>query len=440
MERTMSNKKDEKKETYKKGLFIFRRDLRTIDNTGLYDLLDKCEKVCCIFILDPEQIDPKRNRYFAMNAALFMMDCLIELKKKIDVSVLAGKAVDVVEMLLKKHDFDVVGFNEDYTPYARQRDTAIERVVHRHKKMCYKYTDVCLNAAGSIKPYKVFTPYYEYAKQMRVAKPVKMSVSNGVVKLNEKVVDLNKFRKAIEKICTDSGVNVDLVQRGGRSEAVKCIKKFKCNSYDKNRDTFIGGTSRLGPHLKFGTVSVREVYHACANSTFRKQLYWRDFYLQIAWYFPYVFGNNFRHTIKWDYNASLFKKWCAGETGYPIVDACMKQMNTTGYMPNRGRMIVASFLTKILHIDWKQGERYFASRLTDYDPANNNGGWQWSAGTGCDAQPYFRIFNPMTQADEHDPDMSYRNKWLGKDWQEKDNHIVDYAKERVRALKLIKKD
>jgi deoxyribodipyrimidine photo-lyase len=158
-----------------------------------------------------------------------------------------------------------------------------------------------------------------------------------------------------------------------------------------------------------------------------------------------VYGNNFKHIIKWENDNKKFKKWCNGETGYLIVDACMKQMNASGFMPNRGRMIVASFLTKILHIDWRWGEKYFASRLTDYDPANNNGGWQWSAGTGVDAQPYFRIFNPFTQADNYDKTGEYRDKWLGNDWRdesnksnESDKYIVDYNKERVRALKLIK--
>ena len=196
----------------------------------------------------------------------------------------------------------------------------------------------------------------------------------------------------------------------------------------------IGENSRLSPHLKFGTVSAREVYHACKNTEFRKQLYWRDFYMQIGYHFPKVYGHNFRHTVKWSNNSTHFKKWCAGETGFDIVDACMAQLNKSGYMHNRGRMIVASFLTKILHIDWRLGEQYFASRLTDYDPANNNGGWQWSAGTGCDAQPYYRIFNPYTQAAKFDPDGKYVKKWLSRP---PTKEIVDYDKERVYALKLI---
>jgi deoxyribodipyrimidine photo-lyase len=169
---------------------------------------------------------------------------------------------------------------------------------------------------------------------------------------------------------------------------------------------------------------------------FRKQLYWRDFYMQIGYHFPKVYGNNFKNNIKWINNEKHFDKWCKGKTGYDIVDACMNQLNKSGFMHNRGRMIVASFLTKILHIDWRWGERYFATRLTDYDPANNNGGWQWSAGTGVDAQPYFRIFNPYTQAEKFDPDGAYRKKWLSRGHIDE---IVDYSKEREKALTLILK-
>lgn len=419
----------------KKGLFIFRRDLRIIDNTGLYELSNTCTTICCVFILDPEQISPTKNKYFSMNAVLFMIDSLIELKKKISVTILSGNIIPTLEKLIKKHNFDIIGFNEDYTPYSRKRDAAIEKLARTYKKECFRYSDVCLNSPIIIKPYKVFTPYYDYASSLKVAKPIKKTITN-ISPLNEKSVNLDKFRKTILSICTKSGVDTSLVQRGGRSAAIQCIKKFKCTNYNHIRDLFTNETSRLGPHLKFGTVSPREVYYSCSNTVFRKQLYWRDFYMQISWHFPYVFGNNFRHTIKWINNPTLFKKWCAGETGYPIVDACMRHMNSTGFMPNRGRMIVASFLTKILHIDWRWGEQYFASRLTDYDPSNNNGGWQWSAGTGVDAQPYFRIFNPTTQAEKYDPDSSYRDTWLGEDYSCKP--IVDYTKERVRALKLIK--
>ena len=422
---------------HKNGLFIFRRDLRVIDNTGLYEMASMCDNISCVFILDKKQASPVLNKYFSMNAMMFMLDCLEDLKGRISLSILAGDVIEVVGKLLDDYKFDTIGFNEDYTPYSKERDNKIEQLAKKKNVSFFKYADVCINSPDVIKPYKVFTPYYDVASRIKVIKPIK-KVLNNVVKLKEKNVDLVKFRKLIYKICVDNGVDVDLIQRGGRLNAIKCIKKFKCSEYEKSRDMLMKETSRLGPHLKFGTLSPREVYYGCNKEMFRRQLYWRDFYMQITCHFPNVFGNNFKNTIKWENNTTYFKKWCAGETGYDIVDACMKHMNKTGFMPNRGRMIVASFLTKILHIDWRWGEKYFASRLTDYDPANNNGGWQWSAGTGVDAQPYFRIFNPFTQADNFDPDEEYRKKWLGRELDSVEK-IVDYDVERKRALKLIKK-
>lgn len=430
----MSDNKDS--DHFKYGLFIFRRDLRIIDNTGLYKMASVCDKISCVFILDKKQISPALNKYFSMNAVMFMLDCLEDLKGRIELSILTGDVIDVVAGLLDKYEFDVVGFNEDYTPYSKERDTKIEQLARKRNIGFHKYVDVCINSPDVIKPYKVFTPYYDVASRIKVIKPVKKLIGN-CVKLKEKNVDLVKLRKLISKICTDNGVDIELIQKGGRQNAVKCVKKFKCSDYASTRDIMSKETSRLGPHLKFGTLSTREVYYACSNGMFRRQLYWRDFYLQIAYHFPNVFGSNFKNTIKWDNNVTYFKKWCAGETGYDIVDACMKHMNKTGFMPNRGRLIVASFLTKLLHIDWRWGEKYFATRLTDYDPANNNGGWQWSAGTGVDAQPYFRIFNPFTQADNFDSDQAYRKKWLDRELDSME-YIIDYNKERARALKLIK--
>lgn len=408
-----------------KGLFVFRRDLRAADNRGLIAFSKLHESISCIFCLDPKQINPKQNKYFSATAVMFMIDSLVDLKSQIDLTVLHGDPEQVIENLIKKYKFDAVGFNEDYTPYARARDAAIPLAV--------KYSDLCLNDPNQIKPYKVFTPYYIAASQIKVSQPDKTKITN-VVKLKEKSINLTKLKEQVAKIAKNNGTDLSLVQPGGRENGLKCIKNFKCNKYEANRDRLTYETSRLGPHLKFGTVSPREVYYACRDGTFRKQLYWRDFYTQISYHFK-VYGYNFKNEIKWLNDKAKFLKWCNGETGFDIVDACMNQLNKSGFMHNRGRMIVASFLTKLLHIDWRWGERYFATRLTDYDPANNNGGWQWSAGTGVDAQPYFRIFNPYTQADKFDPDGGYRKKWLGD---REIPEMLDYTKERAVALKLIK--
>ncbi len=413
-------------EIKKRGLFIFRRDLRINDNVGLYNLLKKCNDVHCIFILDPKQIDPNQNSFFSAPAMLFMIDSLIELQTTIPLKILYGDPYDVIYKL--HTNYDIIGFNKDYSKYAIARDEKLATIPNVEM-----YDgDVCLNTPLSIKPYKVFTPYYNVASSIPVSAPVVVQ-SKKISDFKKKSVDLLKLRNTIVNMIHNLKMDITLIQKGGRSLALKSIKMFDCAKYQKNRDLLTYETSRLGPHLKFGTISVREVYHSCKSGMFRKQLYWRDFYLQIGYHFPKVYGNNFKNKIKWVNNMSHFKKWCLGQTGYDIVDACMTQLNKSGFMHNRGRMIVASFLTKILHIDWRWGEQYFATRLTDYDPANNNGGWQWSAGTGVDAQPYFRIFNPYTQAEKFDPSKEYQKKWLTR---KPIPEIVDYEIERNRAFKL----
>lgn len=426
-----------------KGLFIFRRDLRIYDNTGLYKITELCNEVNCIFILDPNQIDSKKNNFFSAPAALFMIDSLLELQKNIPLTILLGDPIKIITSL--KNYYDIIAFNEDYTKYAVERDSAL-----RHLGVI-SYQDVCINSPLDIKPYKVFTPYYNIAKKIKIKQLVKPDIKK-IKKISQSILiskplniqNLREWRYKIINLIPIS-INIMLLQKGGRSNAIECLKQFvkdSCNKYQTKRDNMSFETSRLSPHLKFGTISPREVYYACSNSIFRKQLYWRDFYMQIGYHFPNVYGSNFKNKINWENDKTLFKAWCEGKTGYDIVDACMTQLNKSGYMHNRGRMIVASFLTKLLHIDWRWGEKYFASRLVDYDPANNNGGWQWSAGTGVDAQPYFRIFNPVIQAIEHDADETYRIKWLGETYKSKYNNIskiIDYTKERQRALKLISK-
>jgi deoxyribodipyrimidine photolyase len=291
-----------------------------------------------------------------------------------------------------------------------------------------------------------------------------------------------------EKDVSESGLDIKQIQRGGRNNGIRIIQSFKFDTYN-NRDMLCYESSRVSPHLKFGTLSCREVYHECsvkngvsgvkgtkgASGTkgaqipsgtakgssgsakgpkeasgvakgpkrpsinlFRKQLYWRDFYMQIGYHFPHVFKGNFKNDkIKWSNNKKYFDAWCSGETGFDIVDACMHQLNTTGYMHNRGRMIVSNFLTKLLGVDWRWGEKYFATKLTDYDPCNNNGGWQWSAGTGADAQPYYRIFNPTLQQKKFDPDDEYIAKWLKSNRNIKP--IINYEIARTKYLNNIKK-
>jgi deoxyribodipyrimidine photo-lyase len=416
------------------GLFIFRRDLRTYDNTTLIELCKVCKVVYCLFVLDDRQINPEVNPYYGDTSFSFMLRSILDLKKEIPLTVDAGLPHEVCEKYIKSHKITHVGFNKDYTPFSIKRDKDITITAKKHGVEVISLHDACLNSPDDVKPYKVFTPYYIVASKIKVREPTPFKYKTVLKKLSTKTVSLDPLLKEAE-------ANIEEIFLGGRTEGLKQLKKFvkdRLTTY-KNRDLMTYETSRLGAHLKFGTLSIREVYYSIKPKVeiFTRQLYWRDFYTQIGFYFPHVYGKNFKGSIKWSNSKAAFKKWCDGETGYDIVDAAMTQLNKTGFMHNRGRMIVASFLTKLLHIDWRWGEKYFATKLYDYDPANNNGGWQWSAGTGVDAQPYFRIFNPMSQQEKFDPDKEYIEKWLGK--RGTVAPIIDYKKEREAALKLYSK-
>ena len=259
-------------------------------------------------------------------------------------------------------------------------------------------------------PYKVFTAFYNHARQFPVALP--------------QALDKRNFLSA------DSGFTIDQLGlpkaepaiKGGRNQALAILDRLSdCADYQNTRDfPALDATSKLSAHLKFGTCSVREVYYAIlerlgSEHPLLRQLYWRDFFTHIAYHFPQVFGRAFLEkfaNLHWDNNPDYFQAWCDGKTGFPIVDAGMRELNATGFMHNRVRMITASFLVKDLHIDWRWGERYFAQHLVDYDPCVNNGNWQWAASTGCDAQPYFRIFNPWLQQLKFDQDCRYIYRWL----------------------------
>jgi len=433
--------------TNKIGLFVFRRDLRIHDNLGLINLCKICDTVYCLFILDSRQIKLKSNPYFSYNSFLFMLQSLQDLKQVIPLTILDGLPHAVISEFISKHKVTHVSFNADYTPFSIKRDNEIKQAIDKSSirlapiqkiQLIINNDDLCLNSPTSIKPYKVFTPYYNFAKQHAVLHPnhLTSSLLKKIKKAKSKTVILSSLIDNVKRAIGKTTTDIKLLLPGGRTSGLKLLNKFantNCKSY-KNRDMLMFETSRLGPHLKFGTVSVREVYSKCTNQIFRKQLYWRDFYLQIGYHFPRVFGSNFKNKIKWSNSKTLFAKWCKGETGFEIVDACMTQLNKSGFMHNRGRMIVASFLTKLLHIDWRWGEKYFAQKLTDYDPCNNNGGWQWSAGTGVDAQPYFRIFNPYMQQKKFDPDKQYIKKWLGNRAPIKE--IINYEAERKKALHL----
>ncbi len=406
--------------TYKKSLFLFRRDLRLEDNLGLLEALEQSEVVIPVFIFDERQIDPKKNEYFSKNAFQFMLASLSELegdlfKRDGKLYVFEGDYVKELKKILTSEDISAVFVNKDYTPFSRKRDKEIEKLCEDSSVEFYRVADYALSNIEEVrtdtgKVYSVFTPFMKKASQKDVPEPRKNNFSNYYNKAIIGEISLSQFAQE---------ENQKLILRGGRKEGLGLMRNDTVISqYKKERDIpSVKGTSRLSAHLKFGTVSIREAYEWGKKSeTFTSELYWRDFYLYISYHFPQVFKKSFQErgeNIRWENNKKYFTVWTEGNTGVPIVDAGMRQLNTIGWMHNRVRMIVASYLTKNLLIDWRWGEKYFAQHLIDYDPSSNNGGWQWSASVGADPRP-IRIFNPYTQTERFDPKGEYIKEWVGE--------------------------
>ncbi|MEI8365427.1 MAG: deoxyribodipyrimidine photo-lyase [Parachlamydiaceae bacterium] len=445
---------------FKKGLFIFRRDLRVHDNTGLIYALENADEVICVFVFTPEQID--KNPYRSDFCLQFMLESIEDLEKELEKN--GGKLFcffdapeKIVEKCIKKLGVDLVVVNRDYTPYSIQRDKMIEKVCKHEDVAFNSFDDLLLHPPEHLlknngDPYTVFTPFYRNATKLHVDPPQTNSYKNYSKNCIEFAREYSSFKTILP--CRHPA------QSGGRKEALKILNNFaNFSHYEVERDYPIkDATTHLSPHLKFTTVSAREVYYAIQKNlgphhALTRSLYWRDFFSSIALHFPYVFKGAFHskfNQLSWENSPANFKYWCEGVTGFPIVDAGMRELNKTGYMHNRVRMIVASFLVKDLHINWQHGEKYFAQHLIDYDPAVNNGNWQWAASTGCDAQPYFRIFNPWLQQIKFDPECKYIKKWIpelaNKDpktihnWYKQENPseyplpIVEHALEAKKAL------
>ena len=411
--------------TYKLALHIFRRDLRIDDNTALMYALKHAEKVIPCFIFDPRQV--KDNPYKSNNAITFMVHSLYELIDQLSekggrLYILYGVAEEVVEKLSQQLPLELVTFNKDYTRFALKRDTHIKNICMRLGIDCRILPDVLLNEPHEVckkdgTPYTVFTPFFKCARKRTVDTPRNNTATNYYIKN----IDEEGGTSLLARMLPPN--NPYLALHGGRKEATRLLQKIKELTHYKDLRNMPaqGYTSHLSAHHKFGTISIRETYHSLkqvnheGSGELLRQLYWRDFFVHIAYYFSHIWEGPFHRKyrkIAWNNDPALFQKWCEGKTGFPMVDAGMHELNTTGYMHNRVRMIAASFLIKNLHIGWRWGEKYFAQKLTDYDPAVNNGNWQWVASTGCDAQPYFRIFNPWLQQARFDPDCIYIKKWL----------------------------
>jgi deoxyribodipyrimidine photo-lyase len=409
-------------------LWWLRRDLRLSDNLTLDHAARDAAVVVPVFVFDPVLI---RSKKLAPARRQFLLDSLADLDVQLQARggrliLRAGEPAHELAALAREVQADAVYFHADVTPYARQRDARVMQTLGANGIVARTFHDSYLAAPEEVlkkdgRPYTVFSPYRRaFERTVSIpparAKPARIQTPAAIPSF-----DLGKWTTARN----------ERYAQGGAGEAERLLRSFvrRRNGLDKygehRNDPALNATSHLSPHLHFGTISVRELVRTARAMEARSgqvniamwigELIWREFYAQVLWHFPHAATGAFRREyadLDWENNDRKFAAWCEGRTGYPIVDAGMRQLNETGSMHNRARMIVASFLTKHLLIDWRWGERYFMQRLADGDVASNNGGWQWAAGTGTDAQPYFRIFNPIEQGKRHDPLGAYVRRWI----------------------------
>jgi deoxyribodipyrimidine photo-lyase len=435
------------------NVFWFRRDLRLNDNAGLYHALKSGVPVLPLFIFDRNILDLLENK--ADRRVEFIHAALEEIQQKLrevgsTLEVYDGNPVEVFRQLQSAYELAAVYTNTDYEPYATERDGAVAALLAEKGIPFYSYKDQVIFEKREVlkdngTPYTIFTPYSR--KWMALLNefylagyPVEKYRGHFFKRSPEAILSMSSAR-SISPVPDLSSLGFK--KTGGPfpsgSMRAELLKK-----YQEQRDyPSIPGTSRMGVHLRFGTVSIRQLARQAAevSDTYLNELIWRDFYQMILWHFPMVGkGRSFKPVydqIRWRNDEKEFEKWCAGQTGYPIVDAGMRELNATGFMHNRVRMVVASFLAKHLLIDWRWGEAWFAEKLLDFDLAANNGGWQWAAGCGCDAAPYFRVFNPTLQTKRFDPDLSYIRRWVPElDELNYPHPIVDHEFARKRALEV----
>jgi deoxyribodipyrimidine photo-lyase len=416
-------------------VFWFRRDLRLTDNTALNQALLNSEKVLPLFIFDENILSelPSDDARFT-----FIYDRLFSIDQKLkenNSSILSikGNPIEVWKKLLQTFPIKKVYVNKDYEPYARSRDAKIKKLLTSSGIEFLSFKDQVIHEENEVlkkdgTPYTVFTPYKK--KWLEIYNQQTPEDFLGYKRFFQQIIPFPRLQEL--------GFNRSSIK-------VKEYDLSKIQTYQETRDfPSRDSTSYLSPHLRFGTVGIRSVISKLSpsNNVFMSELIWREFFMQILFHFPYVISENFKSKydgIKWLNNEDDFKKWCEGNTGYPMVDAGMRQLNKTGYMHNRVRMITAGFLCKHLLIDWRWGEAYFAKKLLDYELSSNNGNWQWAAGTGCDAAPYFRIFNPMEQLKKFDKNEIYVKKWIPElDTAAYCAPIVEHKQARIRALETYK--
>lgn len=421
------------------NVFWFRRDLRLFDNVGLAQALSQGLKVLPIFIFDPNILlgltDKKDKRVaFIYNKLQEMNQVLNEIGSSI--LILHETPIEAFNYLFENYNIKSVFYNNDYEPYARRRDADIKKLTDDKSKSFFGYKDHVIFEKEDItldsgKPYQVFTPYSKKWKKHLTEKH--LSYHN---------CDLSNFLNHAEKFPKIETLGFE----NSYNEPTPKINDLKIDEYHEKRDfPAKNGTTKLSVHLRFGTISIRELatYAKKENETFLNELIWRDFYSQNLYHFPESVDSAIKtkyDNIPWRRDEEGFEKWKQGMTGYPLVDAGMRELNNTGFMHNRVRMVVASFLTKHLLIDWRWGESYFAEKLLDYDQASNVGGWQWASGSGNDAAPYFRVFNPTTQQQKFDKEGQYIRQWIPEiNELTYPNPMVEHSFARTRAIEHYKK-
>lgn len=466
--------------TDKIAIMWFRRDLRLEDNTAFIDALKHADVIIPIFIFTRGQVTNK-NPYKSDKSIQFMVQSLKDLDNQLfslfgaKLFTFYGENNEVLQSLINKNNVTDLYLNTDYTPFSKHRDYEIEKICSKYGVSFNPSHDICLLTPGSIKTgsgdtYQKFTPFYNKYLDIKIPQPQKISKKYTFSFKKRISYNIDFEFKYDSQYGRFIEYNENSLLIGGRNRALERLKQLKhFKNYENTRNDLTKNTTFLSAYLKYGCISVREVYAILLRQFGKthpliRQLVWRDFYIHLLDAFPRVLnGESLKQkydTIKWENNNSLFNAWKKGVTGYPIVDANMRMLNNVGFMHNRGRLIVASFLVKTLLIDWRWGEKYFAQQLIDYDPAANNGNWQWVSGSGADSQPYFRIFNPWSQSAKHDIDAEFIKKWIPElssvdakhihQWNTwcKDNRysnikypepIVDYGLMRTKALALYKK-
>ncbi len=427
------------------AIFWFRRDLRFQDNVGLFAALESSLSVLPIFIFDPEILDklPKKDPRVS-----FIYDQLQRMRSQLQedygssLAIYHGRPKDIFHKLVQEHEVKHVYTNRDYEPYALNRDNEIKGFLSENNINFSTYKDQVIFEKDEIvksdgDPYLVYTPYKnKWLSKFNNDEHLRPSASEDSLK------NFMQHSRLPNLSLSEIGFEASTVKIPDYTLTSNLISKYEDT---RNYPAIKNGTSRLGPHLRFGTVSIRSIVKkaiSSENEVFMSELIWREFFMQILWHYPNTVTDAFKpkyDRIEWRNNEKEFEKWKKGETGYALIDAGMRQLNATGYMHNRVRMLVASFLCKHLLIDWRWGEAYFAEKLLDYEMSSNVGNWQWAAGSGVDAAPYFRIFNPMIQADKFDKEGKYTEKWVPNiaDPSYPDK-MVDHKEARERCLRVYK--